>query len=79
MSQTSRDLPLAAISSAFSPVYSGNYNNGSLNNTGSNGYWWSATANNSNNQYNLNYNGGSLNTNNNNKNNGFSVRCIRSS
>ena len=79
MSQTSRDLPLAAISSAFSPVYSGNYNNGSLNNTGSNGNWWSATANNSNNQYNLNYNSGSLNTNNNNKNNGNSVRCVRSS
>ena len=72
-------MPLAAISSAFSPVYSGNYNNGSLNNTGSNGNWWSATANNSNNQYNLNYNSGSLNTNNNNKNNGNSVRCVRSS
>ena len=70
---------LGKISSAFSPVTGGNYNNGSLNNT-SNGYWWSSTANNSNNQYNLNYNNGSLNTNNNNnKNNGFYVRCIRSS
>ena len=40
-----------------------------MNNAGTNGNWWSATANNTNNQYNLNYNNGSLNTNNNNKRN----------
>ena len=65
--------------SAFSPVYSGYYSNGSLYYTGSYGYWWSATANRSYYQYYLRYNGGSLNTGDYNKYNGFSVRCIRSS
>ena len=65
--------------SAFSPVYSGYYYNGSLSNTGSYGYWWSATANSSSNQYSLSYYGGSLYTYGSSKNLGFSVRCIRSS
>ena len=65
--------------SAFSPVLSGLYNIGTLSNTGSYGYWWSATAYDSNNQYYLYYNGSSLNTNYGNKGRGFSVRCIRSS
>ena len=64
--------------SAFSPVYSGRYINGALYNTGSSGYWWSATADSSINQYNLYYNGGSLYTSSYDKRNGFSVRCIRS-
>ena len=64
--------------SAFSPVYSGIYYNGTLITTGSYGYWWSATADSSNGQYNLNYNSGSLYTNGDYKYNGFSVRCIRS-
>lgn len=65
---------------AFSPVYSGAYGNGTLSNTGSIGYWWSAIAFNSNIQYNLYYYGGSLNTGlSSSKGNGFSVRCIRSS
>ena len=64
--------------SAFSPVLSGYYYNGTLYNTGSNGYWWSATAYDIRYQYNLYYNGSSLYTSNYNKNYGFSVRCIRS-
>ena len=65
--------------SAFSPVLSGYYFNGTLRDTGSNGYWWSATAYNSSIQYRLYYNGSSLNTFNGSKYYGFSVRCIRSS
>ena len=65
--------------SAFSPVLSGAYDNGSLHSTGSRGYWWPATAYDSNYQYNLVYNGGSLNTNSSHKNIGLSVRCVRSS
>ena len=71
---------IRSYSSAFSPVYSGYYVNGSLYNTGSYGYWWSATAYSSSNyQYYLGYGGGSLYTSSNNKYRGFSVRCIRSS
>ena len=67
--------------SAFSPVYSGYYNSGSLYATGSNGYWWSATAINSSNQYYMYYRSGSLYTDISGlyKYGGFSVRCIRSS
>ena len=70
---------ITSYSSAFSPVYSGYYGNGSLNSTGSYGYWWSATAYDSSYQYNLGYHGGSLNTSNGNKTFGYSVRCVRSS
>ena len=50
----------------------------SLNNTGSNGNYWSSTPNESNTQnaYNLNFNSGDRNTNWNNRNNGFSVRPV---
>ena len=65
--------------SAFSPVYSGIYNYGSLDYTGSYGYWWSATADNSSNQYLLGYYGSSLDTSYYYKFYGISVRCIRSS
>ena len=66
--------------SAFSPVYSGYYDNGSLGNTGSYGYWWSATANGSISQYSLYYNSGSLYTGSLGiKYYGYSVRCVRSS
>ena len=64
---------------AFSPVLSGFYSNGSLYNTGSYGYWWSATAYSSAFQYSLRYDGSSLDTRNNLKYVGYSVRCIRSS
>ena len=69
---------ITGYASAFSPVLSGYYNDGTLNDTGSNGYWWSATANTSFRQYRLNYNGSSLRTSNDIKRNGYSVRCIRS-
>ena len=65
--------------SAFSPVYSGYYNNGSLYGTGSLGYWWSATAYNSYYQYSLVYYSGSLNASYYYKHYGLSVRCVRSS
>lgn len=65
--------------SAFSPVYSGNYYNGSLIDTGSYGNWWSATAYDSSDQYGLYYSGGSLYTNGYHKYYGNSVRCVRSS
>ncbi len=56
-----------------------NYNNGNYNNIGNNGYFWSATENNSNNAWNrkLNYNNSDVNRNNNNKRNGFAVRLLR--
>ncbi len=56
-----------------------NYNNGNYNNMSNNGYFWSATENNSNNAWNrkLNYNNSDVNRNNNNKKNGFSVRLVR--
>ena len=69
----------SSYSSAFSPVYSGSYSNGSLYDTGSGGDWWSATAGNSRGQYYLDYRYGSLNTTYYNKNYGRSVRCVRSS
>ena len=69
---------ITSYGSAFSPVYSGGYFDGSLYGTGSNGYWWSATANSGTRQYSLYYGGGSLNTSYYYKNYGFSVRCIRS-
>ena len=65
--------------SALSPVYSGGYTGGSLDETGSRGYWWSATAYNSANQYFLRYTSGSLYTGGSGKDFGYSVRCIRSS
>ena len=53
-----------------------NYNNGSLNNVGTNGNYWSSTVSGTN-SYNLNFNSGSINpSNNNNRANGFSVRCL---
>jgi len=53
-----------------------NYNNGSLNNAGSNGNYWSSTVNGSN-ARNLNFNSSNANMNNNNRANGFSVRCLK--
>lgn len=55
----------------------GNYNNNGANNVGSNGNYWSRTANSGQNGYNLNLNTSSVNpANNNNKYNGNSVRCL---
>ena len=54
----------------------GNYNDGSLNNVGSNGNAWSSTPNGGNNAYNLNFNDGNKDVNNNNRKNGYSVRPV---
>ena len=62
---------------AFSPVTGGNYNGGSLNNTG-NGNWWSTNANGGTNRWNLKYNGSYLYTKYNSRYNGFYVRCVKS-
>ena len=70
---------ITSYSSAFSPVYSGYYDNGSLYTTGFSGYWWSSTAYDNYNQYRLNYYSGSLDPYLGYKNLGFSVRCVRSS
>ena len=70
---------ITRYSSAFSPVYSGYYGNGSLENTGSISNWWSATADSSSNQYRLRYYSGILYTSASYKNVGYSVRCVRSS
>lgn len=63
----------------ISSLPGGNYNGGSYNNQGNNGYWWSSTENGSSNAWNrnMNYNNGGVDRNNNNKTNGFSVRCVR--
>ena len=56
----------------------GNGNGSSLNNSGSNGNYWSSTPNsNSNNAWNLNFNSSNFNANNNNRYNGFPVRPVR--
>lgn len=66
--------------SAFSPVYSGYYDDGSLNDAGSRGYWWSSNSSVSYDQYNLSYYGGSLRAPDYFfRRYGYSVRCIRSS
>ena len=56
-----------------------NYNNGAFNNMGNNGNWWSSTEYSSTNAWNrnLNYNNSDVNRNNNNKQNGFSLRLVR--
>ena len=57
----------------------GNRNNGSgsMNNLGSNGNYWSSSGNGAN-AFNLNFNTGGVNPgNNNNRGNGFSVRCLK--
>jgi len=73
-------LNLQGLVAAFTALPGGyRNNNGNYNNMGNNGYFWSATENNSNNAWNrnLNYNNSNVNRNNNNKQNGFSVRCVR--
>lgn len=63
--------------SLFLPA-AGNSNGANINNAGTNGYYWSSTPNsgNTNNSWNANFNSGNLNPNNNNRNNGFPVRCV---
>ncbi len=64
----------------FKSVPGGNRNNdGTFNNIGNNGNWWSSTEYSSTNALNrnMNYNNSNINRNNNNKTIGFSVRCVR--
>ena len=71
---------LQKASAYVSTLPGGNGNSdGSFNNVGNNGNWWSATENNANNAYNrnMNYNNSNVNRNNNNKSNLFSVRCLQ--
>lgn len=53
-----------------------NNSNGSLNNVGTNGNYWSSTVS-STNSRNLNFNSGNANMNSNNRANGNSVRCLK--
>ncbi|MDO5968533.1 hypothetical protein Q4Q35_01820, partial [Flavivirga aquimarina] len=53
-----------------------NNSNGSLNNVGSNGNYWSSTVSGTN-ARNLNFNSSNANMNSNNRANGFSVRCLK--
>ncbi|MDV3854130.1 hypothetical protein CMT56_15085 [Elizabethkingia anophelis] len=52
-----------------------NNTDGTLNNRGNNGNYWSSSEATSN-ANNLNFNSSSVNANNNNRTNGFSVRCV---
>jgi hypothetical protein len=72
-----RERRLLTQARVFLPA-AGNRNGTSVNNVGSNGNYWSAFYNNSNNAYNVNFNDSNLNPqNNNNRYNGFSVRLAR--
>jgi hypothetical protein len=53
-----------------------NNSNGSLNNVGTNGNYWSSTVSGTN-ARNLNFNSSNANMNDNNRANGFSVRCLK--
>ncbi len=53
-----------------------NNSNGSLNNVGSNGNYWSSTVDGTNSR-NLNFNSSNANMNSNNRANGNSVRCLK--
>jgi uncharacterized protein (TIGR02145 family) len=74
----SQNTSIGAFNSPLKLPLSGNRNNadGSLNNVGSNGNYWSSTVNGTN-TWNLNFNSGNANMNNNNRANGFSVRCLK--
>ena len=61
----------------FPAVGDRNNSSGALENAGTNGFYWSSTQNSSTNAYDMNFNSGNVNTNNNDKRNGFSVRCVR--
>ncbi len=54
-----------------------NWSNGNMNNQGTNGNYWSSSPNTTN-GYNLNFNASNINpSNNNNRANGYSVRCFK--
>jgi len=53
-----------------------NYNNGTLNNAGNNGNYWSSSVSGTN-ASNRNFNSSNTNTNTNNRANGMTVRCLK--
>jgi len=53
-----------------------NNSNGSLNNVGTNGNYWSSTVSGTNSR-NLNFNSSNANMNDNNRANGLAVRCLK--
>jgi len=68
------------VATSIAGLPGGNRNtDGTFNNLGKNGYWWSSSENTTDKAWNrnLNYNNGNANRNNNNKGCGFSVRCLR--
>ena len=72
-----RAADASGTGAVFLPA-AGNRNGTTVNNAGSNGNYWSTTANGTNNAYNVNFNSGNVNpANNNNRYNGFSVRLVR--
>jgi len=66
-------------SANFSALPGGYSDGSSFDNVGDNGFWWSATENDTNNAWNRNMNSGNanVNRNNNNKSNLHSVRCVQ--
>ncbi|MDO4612108.1 MAG: InlB B-repeat-containing protein, partial [Candidatus Saccharibacteria bacterium] len=70
---------ITSESALFSPVYSGYFGGGSVGGVGSYGYWWSSTAYDEWSRYSLSYGGGSLDTGSGSRDDGYSVRCVRSS
>jgi RNA-directed DNA polymerase len=65
---------------SFTALPGGNRNtNGSFNNVGNNGNWWSSSENDASNAWNrnLNYNNAQVNRNSYDKFLGFSVRCLK--
>lgn len=64
-------LPACVVAAGYR-----NHNNGTVNNAGSNGNYWSSTVNGINSR-NLNFNSDNANMNNNNRANGFSARCLK--
>lgn len=86
LSVITKSLSWLAPSHSLADLMSGYFNpasgylnngNGTLNNVGSNGNYWSASPNGQN-GYNLNFNSSNVNpSNNNNRANGFPVRCVQ--
>ncbi len=70
-------LPLTHSCMEFPAVGYRNNSDGGLNNPGTNGNYWASEQNSSTNAYRMNFNSSNVNTNNNDKRNGYSVRCVR--
>jgi len=59
------------------PAVGNRNSSGTLNNNGTNGYYWASDQYNASNAYNMYFDSSNVNTGNNNKANGRSVRCVR--